>query len=84
MSIVSNIIYPIADIHCCFASNTINCCATCFAQTKCFWYNVTTQWSLGHPPSCNEIVIYLCTLEKTLQNRPSWTRKFFAAENKRA
>jgi len=34
MSIVSNIIYAITGIHCCFSSNMINCCATCFAQIK--------------------------------------------------
>jgi len=45
MSIVSNTICAIADIHCCFSSNIISCCATCFAQIEMFWYNVTIQRS---------------------------------------
>jgi len=38
-------------------------------------YNSTA--SLGYPPTCNEAVIYLSTLENPLQNRPSWKCKFF-------
>jgi len=34
MSIVSNIIYAITGIHCCFSSNIFTCCATCFAQIE--------------------------------------------------
>jgi len=73
MSIVSNIIYAITDIHCCFSSNIISCCATCFAQIEMFLiqcYNSTV--SLGYPPTCNEAVKYLSTSENVLQNRPSW------------
>jgi len=78
MSIVSNIICAITDIHCCFSSNTISCCATCFAQIEMFLiqcYNSTV--SMGYPPTCNEAVTYLSTLENTLQNRPSWKYKLF-------
>jgi len=32
MSVVNNIIYAITDIHCCFSSNIISCCATCLAK----------------------------------------------------
>jgi len=70
MSIVSNIIYAITDIHCWFSSNIISCCATCLAQIEIFLmqsYN-STVW-LGYPPTCNEAVIYLRTSENTLQNR---------------
>jgi len=45
MSIVSNI-YVITDIHCCFSSNIISCCATCFAQIEMFviqCYNSTVS-----------------------------------------
>jgi len=80
MSIVSNIIYAIADLHCCFSSDIISCCATCFAQIEMFLmqcYNSTV--SLGYPPTCNEAGIYLSTLETALQNRPSWKWKFFTA-----
>jgi len=48
MSIFSNIIYAITDIHCCFSSNMISCCAACFAQIEMFliqWCNSTV--SLG-------------------------------------
>jgi len=75
---VSNIIYAIAGIHCCFSSNIISCCATCFAQIEMFLiqcYDSTV--SLGYPPALNEAVIYLSTLENTLQNRPSWKSNFF-------
>jgi len=44
MSIVSNIIYAITDTHCCFSSNIISCCATCFAKIEMFliqFYNST-------------------------------------------
>jgi len=34
---------------------------------------------LPYPPTCNKAVIYLSTLENTLQNRPSWKCKFFTA-----
>jgi len=47
MSIVSDIIYAITDIHC-FSSNIISCCATCSAQIEMFLmqcYNSTV--SLG-------------------------------------
>jgi len=57
MSIVSNIIYTISDIHCCFSSNIISCCATRFAQIGMFLiqcYNSAV--SLGYPPTCNEAV----------------------------
>jgi len=77
MPIVSNIIYAITDIHCCFLSNLISCCATCFSQIEMFLiqcYNSTV--SLGYPPTCNEVATYLSTLENTLQNRPSWKCKF--------
>jgi len=69
MSIVSNIIYAITDIHCCFSSNIISCCSTYFAQIEMFVlqsYNSTV--SLGYPPTCNEAVIYLSTSENALQN----------------
>ena len=61
MSIVSNIVYAITftDIHCCFSSNIISCCAACFAQIEMFLiqrYN--SKASLGYPPTCNETVIY--------------------------
>jgi len=36
MSIVSNIIYAITDIHRRFSSNTISGCAKCFAQIEMF------------------------------------------------
>jgi len=36
MSVVSNIIYAITDIHCCFSSIIISCCATCFSQIEMF------------------------------------------------
>jgi len=36
MSIVSNKIYAITDIHCCVSSSIISCCATCFAQIEMF------------------------------------------------
>jgi len=36
LSIVSNILYAITDIHCCFSSNIISCCTTCFAQIEMF------------------------------------------------
>jgi len=78
MSVVSNIIYAITDIHCCFSSNIISCCATCFAQIEMLLiqcYNSTV--SLGYPPTYNEAVIYLSTSENTLQNRPSWKCNFF-------
>jgi len=77
MSIVSNIIYVITDIHCCFSSNIISCCATCLAHIEMFvlqCYSSTV--SPGYPPSCNEAVIYLSILENALQNRPSWKCKF--------
>jgi len=64
MSIVSNIIYAITDIHCRFSSNIISCCETCFAQIEMFLiqcYNSTV--SLSYPPTCNKAVIYLSTLE---------------------
>jgi len=80
MSIVSNIIYAIADIHCCFSSNKINCCATCFVQIEMFLINChNSTVSLGYPPTCNEAVIYLSTLENALQNRSGWKRNFFTA-----
>jgi len=44
--IVSSIIYAIADIHCCFSSNIISCCAMCFAQIEMFLiqcYNSTVS-----------------------------------------
>ena len=75
---MSNIIYAITDIHCCFSSNMISCCATCFAQIEMFLiqcYNSTV--SLSYPPTCSKAVICLSTLENTLQNRPSWKCKFF-------
>jgi len=80
MSVVSNIIYAITDIHCSFSNNKsrISCCATCFAQIKMFLiqcYNSTV--SLGYPPTCNEAVIYLSTSENTFQNRPCWKCNFF-------
>jgi len=34
MSILSNISYAITCMHCCFSSNIISCCATCFAQIE--------------------------------------------------
>jgi len=77
MSIVSNIIYVITGIHCCFSSNTISCCATCFAQIEMFLilcYNSTVL--LGYPHTGKEAVIYLSTLENTLQNQRSWKCKF--------
>jgi len=49
MSIVSNIIYVITDIHCCISSNIISCCETCFAHIQRFvlqCYNSTA--SLGY------------------------------------
>ena len=73
---VSNIICVITDIHCCFSSNIISCCATCFAQIEMFLiqcYNSVV--SLGYPRTCNEAVIYLSTLENALQNRPNWKWK---------
>jgi len=76
MSIVSNIIYAITDIYCRFSSNIISCCAMCFAQIEMLLvqcYNSTV--SLGYPPTCNKEA----ALENTLQNRPSWKRKFFTA-----
>jgi len=61
-----HIIHAITDIHCCFSSNIISCCATCFAQIEMFLikcYNSSV--SLGYPPTCNEAIIYLIsTLEK--------------------
>jgi len=77
MSIVSNIIYAITDIHCCFSSNIISCCATCFAQIEMFVIECCNSTvSLGYPPSYNETFIYLSTLENNLQNRPSWKCRF--------
>jgi len=35
MSILSNVICAMKDIHCCFSSN-ISCCAKCFAQIEMF------------------------------------------------
>jgi len=77
MSIVSNIIYAIRYIHCCFSSDIISCCTAWFAQIEMFLiqcYNSTV--SLGYPPTCSGAVIYLSTLENTLQNRPSWKCNF--------
>ena len=76
-SVVSNIIYAITDVHWYFSSDIISCCAACFAQIvmlliQC--YNSTV--SLGYPPTCNEAVMYLSTLENTFQNRPSWKCNF--------
>ena len=72
MSIVSNIIYAITDIHCCFSSNIISCCTTRFAQIEMFLIQCCiSTFSLGYPPTCNEAVIYLSTSENALQNRPS-------------
>jgi len=47
MSIVSNIIYAITDIHCCFSSNrNISVVALrVLLKSKRFWYNVTIQRS---------------------------------------
>jgi len=62
------------------SSNIISCCATCFAQIEMFLiqcYNSTVL--LGYPHTCNEAVIYLSTLENTLQNRRSWKCHFFTA-----
>jgi len=43
MSIASNIIYAITGIHCCFSSNIINCCDTCFAQIEMqFFYGLAS------------------------------------------
>jgi len=50
MSIVGNITYAITDIHCCFSSNMISCCAACFAQIEMILiqcYNSTVL--LGYP-----------------------------------
>ena len=72
------LICAITDVHCCFSSNITSCCATCFTQIEMFLikcYNSTA--SLGYPPTYNEAVIYLSTLENTLENRPSWKCKFF-------
>ena len=78
MSIVSSIIYAITDIHFSFSSNTISCCATCFAQIEMFVIQCCNSTvSLGYLPTCNEAVIYLSTSENALQNRPSWKCKFF-------
>jgi len=38
MSIVTNIIYAITGIHCCFSSSIISCCATFFVQLKCKYF----------------------------------------------
>jgi len=60
MSIMSNIIYAITDIHRCFSSNTISCCATCFDQIKMFLIQCcNSTFSLGYPPACSEAVICL-------------------------
>jgi len=77
MSIVSNTIYAITDIHCCFSSNIISCCATGFAQIEMFLIQCCNSTvSLGYPPTCKEAVIYLSTSENALQNRPSWKCNF--------
>jgi len=80
MSIVSNIIYAITDTHCCFSSNIISCCATRFAQIEMLLiqcYNSTV--SPGYPHTCNEAVIYLSTLEITLQTDQVENTNFFTA-----
>jgi len=78
MSIVSNIIYAITDIHCCFSSNIISYCAACFAQIEMFLIQCcNSAVSLGYPPTCNEAVIHLRTSENALQNRASWKRNFY-------
>jgi len=48
MSVVSNIIYAITDIHCCFSSNMVSCCATCFAEIEMFLIQCysSTQWRI--------------------------------------
>ena len=77
MSIVSNKIYAITDIYCCFSSNIIGCCATCFAQIEMFLIQCCNSTvSLDYPPNCNEAVKYLSTSENALQNRPSWKCNF--------
>jgi len=59
MSIVSNIIYAITDIHRCFSSNIINGCATCFAQIEMFFYTVLQVDSLAGLPSYLQRSFYI-------------------------
>jgi len=54
MSIVSNILYAITDIHCCFSSNIISCCAACFAQPQIEMFLI--QCYKG--PSINDVTIF--------------------------
>jgi len=59
------------------SSNTISCYPTYFPQIEMFLiqcYNSTVL--LCYPHTCNETVIYLSTLENTLQNRWSWKCNF--------
>jgi len=80
MSIVSNIIYAITDIHRRFSSNTISGCAKCFAQIEMFLIQCCNSTvSLGYLRTCNEAVIYISTSENALQNRPSWKCNIFTA-----
>jgi len=60
------------------SSNTMSSCVSCFAQIEMFLiqcYNSTVL--LGYHHTCNEAIIYLSTLENTLQNRQSWKCNFF-------
>jgi len=59
MSIVSNIIFAIADIHCCFLKVAQSDVAvSVLPKSKCFWYTVTIQrsrWAaLRNEATCND------------------------------
>jgi len=66
MSIVRNIIYAITHIHCCFSSNIISRCATCFSQIEMFLiqcYNSTVRWATFLPATK---LLYTSAPRKTL------------------
>jgi len=77
MSIVSNIIYAITGIPCSPQVTQSVVARYVFCPNRndliqCYKSTVL----LGYPHTCNQVVIYLSTLENTLQNRPSWKRNF--------
>jgi len=79
MSIVSNIIYAITDIHSSLQVTQSVVALRVLPKSKCFWYNLIIHRSCWATLilATKLLYTYLKTVENTLQNRRSWKCNFF-------
>jgi len=80
MSIMSNIIYVITDIYCCFSSNIISCCATCFCPNRNVFDTMLQFNGLAGLPSYLQRSCYIPKHLGTHSSKPTKSKiQFFTA-----